>query len=255
MEPKATKWYESQVLWLVVGGVLFVALVGFGVWRYVTVTQELNKLKTNANQITADDQKKLLDEVSKVILLPEGESPTIALVTDVEQLKNQQFFVNAKNGDRVIIYPNAKKAILYRPSDKRVIDVAPVNLNASDSAQATENSPVISPKPVVKGESTAVPNLPTGTVELRNGTLTQGLTQKYEPELKQKAPSLTISARGNAKKTDYAKSMLIDTSGTRLAEAKVLASSLGIPVGVLPEGEIPATTDYLILLGNDKVAN
>ncbi len=77
-----------------------------------------------------NDSRKLLEQVSKLIILPQDEEPTIATVTGTEQLKGQAFFANAVVGDKVIIYTNAKKAILFRPSVNKIVEVAPLNLGA-----------------------------------------------------------------------------------------------------------------------------
>lgn len=61
--------------------------------------------------------------VSKIYLLPEGETPTIATVTDPDKLKSKIFFANAKSGDKVLIYTKADKVILYRPSENKIINV------------------------------------------------------------------------------------------------------------------------------------
>ncbi len=80
--------------------------------------------------VTIPDTTEEIEEVTSVLAgfmeLPQGEDPTIATVVDREKLQDQPFFLNAQNGDRVVIYTNAKKAILYRPSTKKVIEVAPI---------------------------------------------------------------------------------------------------------------------------------
>jgi hypothetical protein len=88
---------------------------------------------------TGDESKKILEEVGKIVLLPEGEKPTIANITNVEQLKIRQAFFNlAQNGDKLIIYPN--KAIIYRPSQKKIVDMAPINLNKDTTPKSETNS-------------------------------------------------------------------------------------------------------------------
>lgn len=90
----------------------------------------LNKQNTkNSEKIEGRSEVQvLIDEVSKLIALPTDEEPTIATVSDPAVLKNQQFFAQAKAGDKVLIYAKAKKAILYDPIAKKIIEVAPLNI-------------------------------------------------------------------------------------------------------------------------------
>ncbi len=101
---------------------------------------QLNQLKTDPQKAVQAESKDLIARVGRLIVLPEGEEPTIATVTDTELLKSQPFFVNAKKGDKVLIYTNARKAILYNPLDNKIVEVAPVNLGAPQ-AQPTESKP------------------------------------------------------------------------------------------------------------------
>ncbi len=80
-------------------------------------------------QQSKEETENLVKEVGEIIALPEGEIPTLATVTDLETVKDQTFFARAQNGDRVLIYSSAKKAYLYRPSEKKIIEVGVVNLN------------------------------------------------------------------------------------------------------------------------------
>lgn len=82
----------------------------------------------NSQAVAQDELKDVVAKVGKLMVLPEGETPTLATVADPEKLKDQKFFVNAKTGDKVLIYANSQKAILYSPSLNKIVEVAPVNL-------------------------------------------------------------------------------------------------------------------------------
>ncbi len=80
--------------------------------------------------VTAErDHQTLIGEVGKLLALPENEAPTVATVADPSKLANQPFFAKAQAGDKVLIYTDNKKAILYRPSEKKIIEVADLQLD------------------------------------------------------------------------------------------------------------------------------
>lgn len=97
-------------------------------WYKGSGSVELLNQAQNQNQTEAQE---LIAEISQFLILPEGEQPTVATVSDPEILKGQPFFVNAKRGDKVLIYSRTKKAILYDPIAKKIIEVAPINLGNS----------------------------------------------------------------------------------------------------------------------------
>ena len=104
-------------------GLLIVALIG-GFYFYSQATKDPQK----------EAQKELaavVAQVGKHIVLPEGETPTLATVSDPSKLKDQPFFANAKQGDKLLIYSKSQKAILYDPKLDRIIEVAPVNLGTT----------------------------------------------------------------------------------------------------------------------------
>ena len=91
---------------------------------------EVRTLKKNPQATAQEEANDLVWKVSKLVVLPEGETPTVATVADPEALKDQAFFAKAQKGDKVLIYAQAKKAILYSVSLNRVVDVAPLNINS-----------------------------------------------------------------------------------------------------------------------------
>lgn len=72
-----------------------------------------------------------LGKVSKLAIVPTNETPTVATVAKAAKLKGQSFFANAKDGDKVIVYNQAKEAILYRPSTNQIVTIAPVTAPAA----------------------------------------------------------------------------------------------------------------------------
>jgi len=80
----------------------------------------------------------LVDKVGDLMFLPIGEIPTVATVSEPEKLKNQDFFKDAKKGDKVLIYSNARKAILYDPLADKIITIAPVSLDKDANSSIDE---------------------------------------------------------------------------------------------------------------------
>jgi len=89
--------------------------------------------KRPAEEDQVRDLQRTVKSVSRLIVLPENEQPTLATVSDVSKLKDQAFFANAKTGDKVLIYPESRKAILYSPSLDKIIEVSSLNLSANSN--------------------------------------------------------------------------------------------------------------------------
>lgn len=131
---------KIKKMWLIVLIVLILALVP-GYYFYNQYQKAQQQLGQGSDAETAS----LVKKVGKLIELPISETPTIATVSDKTKLTGQQFFANAQNGDKVLIYSQAKKAILYRPSTNKIIEVAPINLAPSPSVSPSEINPSVSP--------------------------------------------------------------------------------------------------------------
>lgn len=224
---------NSKVIVFSLVGILLVGGLGFGVMKFRELQREVQKLKTNPQALqdaAKADEKKLVDQVAKLIALPKDETPTVATVSDSEKLKVNEFFVNSKNGDKVLIYSGAKKAILFRPGENKIIEVGPVSIGTPSAS--------IAPAQV--------------TFALYNGTDVTGLTKSYETTLKTKVSGAVVADRDNAAKRDYAKTILVDLNN-KTSQAASLAQALGISVGALPDGESkPAGADFLIIVGSDQ---
>jgi len=206
-------------------GLIFICLVaavaaaGYFYWQ----NRKLTAAAREIGQVTA--------QVGKLFELPD-EQPTLATVTEKEKLQAQEFFQKSENGDKVLIFPNAKKAILYRPSTNKIIEVSPFITTGADTDQSAASA-----APIASASAT-----------LLNGSAVLGITNQVEASLKQKFSSLQITAKASAKKTDYSQSLVVDLSGQRQALAQQIAAELNGEVGVLPAEETKPNTDILIIV-------
>jgi len=102
---------------------------------------EAKAVKQDPKITAQEESRKLVERVGALIVLPEDEDPTIATVTDPVRLaKTQPFFANAKIGDKVLIYTNAKKAILYSPTENKIVEVAPITIGSQQQTAVTTST-------------------------------------------------------------------------------------------------------------------
>lgn len=216
---------------LIAGCFVFTVAVG----AYIYIRQKDSGQTENENLTGEQEVERLIGQVGQLIELPFGETPTVASVADVEKLAGQPFFEKAKVGDRVLIYMDAKKAYLYRPSENKLIEVSPVVIDPNATASAIRSDEPVS-------------------FVVRNGTTRSGLTQMYIPELNEKIPQAIVVLRENASRSDYDTTILSAISADKEQAARSYAEILGIQYRQLPEGEtVPEEGEYVIILGADKV--
>jgi hypothetical protein len=238
------KFLKLPYLAVFAAALVVIGIAGFVIFRKYRENQALLKPQDG----TQVDVQKTIAEVGKVIILPQGEVPTVATVSDISKLKDQQFFSNALNGDRVLIYQNARKAFLYRPSEKKIVEVAPVNVAptaASGSAQPQVAGVQATPAPVIPPKFT-----------IRNGTDVVGLARRYETALKEKIGNAEVVNRDNAAIDSYKETLLVALNDTARTEIEEVAKALGVKSASLPEGEkAPSESDFLVILGEDFTLN
>lgn len=90
-----------SVVFLVALILASVATAGYFYSKY----QEIRK---NPQQVLVDETKAIVEKVSKSLTLPSNEQPTLATVSDKNKLKDQAFFKDAQNGDRILIYTDTR---------------------------------------------------------------------------------------------------------------------------------------------------
>jgi len=125
-----------------VGFTVFIVILIFGsLGTAGYFYQQYKEIKDNPNKVSTDEINSLTVVISKFMDLPIDEIPTLATVTDKEKLTDQDFFKKSENGDKILIYANAKKAILYRPLTEKIIEVAPLLIGSGSQEETPIEMP------------------------------------------------------------------------------------------------------------------
>lgn len=122
---------------------LLAVVLAFAAWsfsNYRQAQQKITQLSTPEGQqeLAKEEIAQLTALVGKLIVLPADEEPVVATILDIEKLsKDQPFYRNAKNGDKVLIYIKAQQAIIYDTVRNILVNVGPVSVQGSGSQAAS----------------------------------------------------------------------------------------------------------------------
>ena len=218
-------------------------------WQYRQVTVRMSNVPVN-DAAAIKEANSIKDMVGQFIQLPTNEEPILATVTDVEKLKSQKFFANAENGDKVLIYSQNKKAILYRPSTHKVVEFSVVSgldekpITPGDAANIQVQNGEVSNNTT----ATTTQNAPVN-VAVYNGSKVKGLAQKTAASI-ESIDGMKVVDKANSA-GNYDATIVIDLSGNRSDAAKLIADKIGGTVAALPSSEQkPAGADILVICGS-----
>lgn len=177
----------------------------------------------------------LLTKLKSIIQIPD-ETPSIATVSDKNALKKQQaFFALAENGDKVIVFPQAKKAILFRPSTNKIIESGPLLVAPNQTSTNTSNQQVTPLR-----------------VMIYNGTDDDTTVTDVDERLKKAAGPVVETTVGKANSRGYTGIMVVDITGTNKQSVEDIAKFFQGSVSALPSGETKPDADVLIIVGRSK---
>lgn len=222
---------------------LLIAAFGYGVYdKYFNLTDA---------EIAQKELSVAVATVGELMILPEGDEPVLANVTDAEALiKQQAFFAGAINGDQLLLFPKNMKAIIYSPSRNKIINAGPIEQQSQNQESRIKNQE-LGIKEVGLPEGS--PTSQALRVAFYNGTKTVGLANEMESKLKSVSSDFETVAKINAESKDYKETIVIDlTGGTKSAEAQSIALALGVKVGELPSGETIPDADILVIAGGGQ---
>ena len=236
---KVAAFVKSQSKLLII--IILVSLAGWLFYNYREVKKEVVRLSTPEGQQAFLDQQTedTIERIRKHMVLPEDEVPTVVTITDIDLLTEQQpFFNGAQNGDKVLVYAGARKAIIYSPERDIVVNVGTI---------VADNEDVVVDEP--ENEFSML------DIEIRNGTDAPGLAQTISSQLTTTNENFNIVNVSDSENKEISQTVIIDMGKTN---NKDLVASVGNILGatttsLIPEGEEDSDAEVLIILGENQI--
>jgi hypothetical protein len=139
--------FSKKFLKITAGLLTVVALIAGGLATIKLKPEILGLAKPEtAPQEEIED---IVEKVSKLMIIP-SETPQLATLTNLEGVQNQQFFRNALAGDKVLVFKNAKRAIIYRPSEDLIVEVGVVREGSAPEVAGTTDNTTPTPATIIE---------------------------------------------------------------------------------------------------------
>lgn len=171
-------------------------------------------LRPGQEPLTHDE---IVIQINKELSIQGDGNPVILTVEDKNKA-TQPFLQQAVNGDKVLLYYKAKRAVLYRPSEKRVVH-----------------------------QGTYTP--PDAKVFIRKGTAENSPVESVKNALKS-VSDITIASEDMATKTDYQGTVIVHVTDRYDEKVRELSDKLQAKIVRMPAGESFPDADIMILVGN-----
>jgi len=205
--------------------VVYMAVSTFAAVRFYDLYKTYEAKVPVSDKEAEKETNMLVSQLKKIMEVP-NETPVIATVKDKESLKQQQaFFAQAENGDKLIVFQAARKAVLFRPSVGKIVESGPLITTPTQQQPQT-----------IK-------------VAIYNGTNQEDAASKVEESIKKAAGASIITSMAEAQKRDYANTIVVDVTGNNAQSTEDVAKFLGAQVSTLPAGETAPDADILIIVG------
>jgi hypothetical protein len=107
--------------------ILIILTLSFFTFYFYKKSNNINNLSNK--ELSTSEINKVIKKVQAIVVVPEEETPSVAMVTDPTLLSAQSFFASAKKGDIVLLYSSLGKVILFDMQIGKIIDIAPIDMS------------------------------------------------------------------------------------------------------------------------------
>lgn len=124
---------RKKTLWTVAGGMTVLVFAIAAAFFF----KQYQEVKNNPEAVNKATSQRIVEKVQGLFYLP-PEEPTVAQIEDKSKLEKQSFFDSAQNGDYLLVYSEAKLALIYREKDNKLVNVGPVSAGQNQQTPAED---------------------------------------------------------------------------------------------------------------------
>ncbi len=108
--------------------IVVIVLLAFGGYIYI-IQKDTKETRGTTLGNNKEEAKQLAEIVSKFVLVDKNQVPDIVTISDAETMvKQQSVFKGVVNGDKILVYVQDKKAIVYSPSRDIIVNILPITM-------------------------------------------------------------------------------------------------------------------------------
>lgn len=180
----------------------------------IVVVGLVTLLRPSPGGLTNDE---IVTQINKELSISGDGNPAVLEVVDKSKVE-QPFLDQSENGDKVVLYYKAGRAVLYRPSEERIVH-----------------------------QGTYTP--PDAKVFIRAGTGDGAKIDQVRSELEQ-IDDVDIVSQDTSTKQDYQGIVVVSVTDRYDEAVQQIARELGGTISRLPAGETFPDADILVIVGN-----
>lgn len=210
--------------------------------------EKSNQEEQTQEQSRIEEEKIMTAVQNKLTNPPTDEIPFVQTISNIDQLSkhNPQFYKDAKNGNKIIVYPHNKLAVIYDNETKTIINQGSeyFGLKANIETPEIEDITEIPEEPAIIDKEI--------TVEIRNGSGIPGIAGELKTKLEEE--NITVEKLGNASNFNFKKTILIHSEEADEKTVMKLKEKIGEDIESitdLPTEETESNYDFLIILGKN----
>jgi len=119
------KKIDKRKIFKIAAIIIAAVLVLLLIWVIAVTVKNISHSK-NTSPIEKSGEESAVSRAAKHLLLPEEKPVIIEIKNSADLIKEQAFYAGAQDGDILLIYSAAKKAVIYSPARDIIVNVGPI---------------------------------------------------------------------------------------------------------------------------------